>query len=207
MTCKILELVPKVDHLHGATLGQNHLSPLLPEFIHSGEEPTIFLLNLSNAVSVTASYLRSTLHWAFVCGQADVQGKHATGGIEPWAIRPMPLFPVVEGCSADVTIDVDDFFHSRGLPLLLITKRTRSHLKTARMLGSLDGFLQATLQKLITLREATAMQLAEQSSESITVNGWSNRLADLYLLRLVTRKRSGKFWLYSPVAESITLWA
>ena len=103
--------------------------------------------------------------------------------------------------------DVDDFFRHRGLPLLLVTKRTTSRIKAARLLGTLDGFLQTTLQLLIAKGEATAMQLAEQSSEKITVNGWSNRLADLYLLRLVIRKRSGKFWIYSPLTESLSSWA
>lgn len=207
MQSKILRLNPAREHLHGATLAQEHLEKLLPLLSKPSVEPIVFLLDLSNAVSVTASYLRATLHWALLCGQADVQQKTFDGTLSDFSVRPLPLFPVVTGCSNEVIADVDDFFRGRSLPLHHVTKFTECELKSARLLGTLDSVLATTLRQLGEAREATAAQLAEQGGEAITVNGWSNRLADLYLLRLVTRRRSGKFWIYSPLVKSITLWA
>jgi hypothetical protein len=206
MPAKLLELKPGRQHLHGATLAQEHLSRLAPDLSNLDGEPAVFMLNLSGVTSVTTSYLRATVHWAFLCGQADVQGIAKTSHVDPWTVRPLPLFPVVFGGSAEVIDDVHDFFQVRSLPILHITKRTKSTLKAGQLLGSLDRFLASTLFGLGKLREGTAANLAEKSNESITVNAWSNRLADLYLLRLVTRHRSGKFWRYSPTAEEITVW-
>jgi hypothetical protein len=203
---QVIEIVPDRSHLYGATLAQEHLSRVLPALNSLNRESTIFMLNLSDVTSITGSYLRATVQWAFLCGQAEVQGTAKSSHLDPWAIRPLPLFPAVIGGSPEVIDEVHDFFRARSLPLFHITKRTKSSLKTARLLGNLDTFLASTLLSLAKLREASAADLAENSDENITVNAWSNRLADLYLLRLVTRSRSGKFWRYSPLAEEITLW-
>jgi hypothetical protein len=207
MGYKILQLLPDADHLHGATLAQTHMSELLPELSKPTAEPIIFLLDLSKAVSVTASYLRATAHWALLCGQAEVQDTGSTASLDPWAVRPLPLFPFLKKGNAEVMADVDDFFRTRTLPILVASKISNAGVKGARLLGQLDPVLAHTLQALMDLGEATAKQLSDQSKETITVNGWSNRLADLYLFRLVTRRREGKFWHYSPIAKSITLWA
>ena len=207
MRFKTLLLSPEDEHLHGATLAQKHLSDLLPELTKPTAEPTIFLIDLSKAVSVTASYLRATAHWALLCGQAEVQERRNESPLEPWAIRPLPLFPIVKKGNAEVMADVDDFFRTRALPILVASKFSNNGVKEVRLLGELDSVLAHTLQSLVELGEATAKQLADKSKETITVNGWSNRLADLYLLRLVTRRRDGKFWHYSPITKSITLWA
>ena len=203
---QVVELAPNRPHLYGATLAQEHLSRVFPALSSLNGNSAIFILNLSGVTSVTGSYLRSTVHWAFLCGQAEAQGTAKSSHLDPWAIRPLPLFPAVIGGSPEVIDEVHDFFRARSLPLFHITKRTKFSLKTARLLGSLDTFLASTLLSLAKLREASAADLAGNSNESITVNAWSNRLADLYLLRLVTRSRSGKFWRYSPLAEDITLW-
>lgn len=202
-----IELTPTQAHLHGATLAQQHLARVLPALNGLNGEAAIFSLNLSKATSVTGSYLRATVHWALLCGQAEAGGTAPSANLEKWSIRPLPLFPVVIGGSTEVIDDVNDFFRTRSLPFLQITKRTNSVLKTARLLGTLDAFLASTLFSLTQAGDATAAELAERNNEAITVNAWSNRLADLYLLRLVTRRRTGKFWRYSPLAKEIKSWA
>ena len=207
MPAQILELIPDRPHLYGATLAQTHLDRLLPALSTLNGDSAVFMLNLADVTSITGSYLRASVHWAFLCGQAEVQGTSKASHLDAWAIRPLALFPAVVGGSAEVVDEVHDFFRTRSLPLLHVTKRTKSALKVARLLGTLDTFLASTLLALTKLGEATAAELSANSNESITVNAWSNRLADLYLLRLVTRSRNGKFWRYSPLAEEITLWA
>lgn len=206
MVDRIIELVPRGAHLHGATLAQKHLAKLLPE-LSTLTEPAAFILNLENAKSVTGSYLRATVHWAFLCGQTEAGTNGHSLSIDRWAVRPLPLFPAVSGGSPEVVDDVDDFFRARALPLLQITKRKEARLQQARLLGLLDRFLSSTLFSLAEIGEATAAELAEKNNETITVNAWSNRLADLYAHRLVTRRRAGKFWRYSPLAEEIKPWA
>ena len=192
--------------MHGASLAQSHLAPLMPDLCRPTAEPAFFILDLGQAVSVTSSYIRATLHWVLLCGQAEVEHKAVGGSVDIWAVRPLPLYPVVTGCSAEVAGEIDDFFRSRNLPILHVIERTKHGLKSAQLLGTLDSFLATSLQGLTKLGEGTAVQLAKTSSEAISVNGWNNRLADLYFLRLVTRRRSGKFWVYSPLVRMIKLW-
>src|SRR6266436_7982032 len=159
MQFQILQLSPAGEHLHGATHAQTQMAEFLPGFAGLNSAPTVFLLDLSKTISVTASYLRATLHWAFLCGQAHVQEKSGARTLDPWAVRPLPLFPAVTACSPEVTVDVDDFFRTRQLPLLHVTKRTETALLAGCLLGSLDSYLATTLQKLAGLREASAAQL------------------------------------------------
>jgi len=207
MLNRTVEIAPDRPHLHGATLAQQHLSEVLPALNSLNGDATLFVLDLSSAASVTGSYLRGIVHWALLCGQAEANGGPHPSGTDKWAVRPLPLFPVIFGGSEEVVDDVNDFFRARNLPILQATKRPKSALKSARLLGSLDRYLASTLFSLTKLREATAADIAAKSDESITVNAWSNRLGDLYGLRLVTRRRAGKFWLYSPLAQDIKTWA
>lgn len=206
MIDRVIEIAPSRAHLHGATLAQEHLAKVLPE-LSSLTQPAMFILNLENAKSVTGSYLRATVHWAFLCGRTEAGTNGHSPSVDQWAVRPLPLFPAVIAGSPEVIDDVDDFFRARGLPLLRVTKRTESRLMEAQLLGTLDRSLASTLFSLAALGEATAAELAQKRNETITVNAWSNRLADLYVQRLVTRRRTGKFWRYSPVAEEIKPWA
>ena len=202
----IIELAPDPPHLHGATLAQQHLSDVLPALRSLNGKPTVFLLDLSKATSVTGSYLKGTVYWALMCGQAEAAERTAAASADKWAVRPLPLFPAVVGGSTEVIDDVNDFFQARNLAILQVTERAQSAFKSARVLGALDRHLASTLLSLAQLGEATAGEVAAKSSESITINAWSNRLGDLYSRRLVTRRRDGKFWQYSPLALEIQTW-
>jgi hypothetical protein len=203
---QIIELRPRSPHLHGATLAQDDLTRVLSSFSALNGDSAILLLNLSDVTSVTGSYLRATLHWALLCGQATVSQPVHPPGHAAWAVKPLPLFPMVIAPSIGVAEEVHDFFGSRNLPLLQALKWTKSEIISARLIGALDSFLLGTLLKLAQFGEATAGELADKSEEVITPNAWSNRLAALFMLRLVTRNRAGKFWKYAPTAREVQSW-
>lgn len=201
------QVKPSRQHLFGASSAQADMEPVLRQLLESSGGDIVLAVDLTNVESVTASYLRGTALWGLLCGQAYAKQTPATGLADPWALRPLPIFPVLTGCSPEIAEEVHDFFAQRNLPILMITEGSPAEIEKAAILGKLDGFLLSTLQALCEIREGTAAQLAEKSDERITVNGWSNRLADLFSLRLVTRQRSGKYWIYSPLAKKYTLWA
>lgn len=200
-----MSLKPGRLHLYGATAAQDDLGALLPELLKPSSVPGILNLDLEGVESVTSSYLRATLHWAFLCGQADSRNSQDSSP-DPFSIRPLPVYPVISNCNGDALADVDDFFRSRTIPLLMVTEWSNTGIQSATLLGTLDSNLKETLVKLCD-GPATAQELSSKSSEKITSNAWSNRLADLYSLRLVTRERSGKYWIYSSLANLINLWA
>jgi hypothetical protein len=122
--------------------------------------------------------------------------------VEPSAIRPLRLFPMVSNCVGEVKDEVDEFFRGRNCPLLYLEESGN-----ATALGILDAALHRTRSLLNSAGEATAADLAARGQEKISINGWNNRLSDLYLLRLATRRREGKFWIYSPAEKEVAVWA
>ena len=204
---QIVTITPQEPHLHGATLAQQHSRKIVEQLSGAPTHPSLVMLNFENATSVTASYLRGTLLWTILCGQAEVEKRVSAGGVEPGTIRPIPLFASVMNCSGEIASDIHDFFSGRGLPILQVLKMSPAGPCSSRLLGQLDPLLFRTLQQVADRPEITAAELSQNSREKITINGWSNRLSDLYRLRLLTRRREGKFWKYSAISKSINLWA
>jgi len=157
-----------------------------------------------DVVSITASYLKATLLRLLKARRGERPQAGDAGLSTPTGFH---LFTFVTGCSTDVAVDIHEFFVGRNLPLVHLDHWEKNRLIDGRLMGTLDPVLFRTLEGVIRLKECTASRLVEISSETITVNGWSNRLADLYQFSLVTRRRDSKFWIYSSVIERITLWA
>jgi len=204
---QIVTITPPEAHLHGATLAQKHIKEVIEQLSDAPTHPALIVLDFKNATSVTASYLRGTLLWAILCGQAEVDKKIPAAGMEPGAIRSIPLFASTTNCSTEIASDIHDFFSGRGLPILEVLEMMPAGVISSRLLGQLDPLLFRTLQQVANQPDVTAAELSEKSREGITINAWSNRLSDLYRLRLITRRREGKFWRYSAIAKSISIWA
>jgi hypothetical protein len=199
---EIVEIKPSLPHLYGATLAEEHVARCRRHWPKT-ENDILLVLDFSCVLSVTPSYLKSTLLWALPSGPAEGRQLTPKGHV----VDPFKLYPVVSNCTVDVAMDVNEFFAGNNLPIIHVTKRRADRVLAAKLLGKLDEVLLRTLSAVVEKRAATAADLAQESEETISVNGWNNRLADLHMLRLLMRKRNGKFWVYSPVAERITSWA
>jgi hypothetical protein len=197
-----LLIKPTEPHLHGASLGQDHLAAALAGAQPAGTDLGI-IFDFSSTKSITASYLKATVLAALRAGRSPDSQDRVPSPFVP----DDTLFAFVTGCGADVAADISEFFSGRKLALLHLDRWDSKHLHEARMMGALDPILFRTLQGVAELKNCTANDLAGRSSETITVNGWSNRLADLYQMRLVARRRESKFWIYSPIVERTLLWA
>jgi hypothetical protein len=203
MRFEIIEIKPGLPHVYGATLAQENMRAVKRQTVSSNGVDTMLLLNFTGVLSVTPSYLKAT-----VLSLIPPVGTNAAQSGENGKTSELPkLYPAICDCSADVAADIHEFLIGRATPILHITKRRRDSALAAKLFGYLDDVLLKTLLSLSNSGSATAAELARNSDENITVNGWNNRLADLHLLRLATRQRKGKFWIYSPVAERITTWA
>ena len=204
MNLPLILISPSQAHLHGATSAQDQFARIFPALNQYRDEDSFLALDCSAAQSITASFIRGTVHRAFLCGQAEVRQTPAVAGSD---ISPLKLYPVVTGCNPEIRDAIHEFFVGRGCPILEIKINRGEVFRDARLLGTLDPILRRTLKELSALGEAAAGDLAAQSEESISINGWNNRLADLLLLRLVTRRRRGKFWFYSALVKEIMSWA
>jgi hypothetical protein len=198
---KSILIHPRHPYALGATLGQDLMARIQADLISAEHEDFALILDLEETAATNASFLKATAYWAFRCGQAEARKEHAMSA-EPWDIRPLRLFPMVSNCVGEVKEEVDEFFSGRNCPLLHLEERGN-----ATVLGKIDSALQRTRSLLNSAGEATAADLAAKGQEKISLNGWNNRLSDLYLLRLAIRRREGKFLVYSPAEKEVTVWA
>lgn len=205
MKFPFVALTPGRANALGATLGQECMRKNQVDWEKSVSSDVVLLLDLEGVKAVNASFLKATLLWALQCGEAAVQERKASSSDE-WAVRPLRLYPAITGCVGEVLSDVHEFFQGRRLPLLHIDEMAGGEIVAGRILGTLEPVIAATLPALASAEEATAADLAAKSEETISVNGWSNRLAELHRLRLATRRREGKFWVYTSTAARVTIW-
>lgn len=207
MISSLITIRPKRKLLFGSSAAETDLAPLTNIMSGPSRSETLVNFDFSEAEAVNGSYLRATVFWSIRCGQADVRNEMPVSGGATMPVRPYPLFPVISGCVPDVISEISEFIVPRNLALLIIRSGIAPAIQKASIIGHLDKFLGDTLYLLSETGGGTAQQLAMSSSEKITVNAWSNRLLDLYLLRLIHRERSGKFWIYKPLAKEHDVWA
>tara|TARA_R110002049_G_scaffold284015_2_gene464541 strand:- start:1268 stop:1900 length:633 start_codon:yes stop_codon:yes gene_type:complete len=203
----VINLQPNRKLLFGSSAAEADLAQLIKMIQGASRPETLVNFDFSEVEAVNGSYLRATLFWAIRCGQADARNELPVTGGEPVPIRPYPLFPVVSGCNPEVATEISEFIVPRKVATLLVESGTLPAIGKARIVGHIDKSLGDTLSLLAAIRGGTAKDLANASSEAITVNAWSNRLLDLYQLRIVHRERSGKFWIYRPLAKEHDVWA
>jgi len=113
------------------------------------------------------------------------------------------IFPMVTGLSSDVREELDELLLGRKLSALEIVELEGERVLKARLRGVREGMVADTLGILMRESEATASQLFERYGGGINVTGWNNRLADVHRLRLARRRKEGRFWIYTPVAQEI----
>jgi len=188
-------------YCQGATQAQKDYQEAL-KLLPPDSTEALLVWDFSRVTVVTASYLKGTVYLALFCGMLNVrpEKKHIDA---PAGARSLPLFTGVVECNDEVEEEINEFFAGKQLGVLLFAKKAEESTGVARTLGAIDGALSRTLSVLSQLKSGTAADLAANSDESISLNGWNNRLADLYDRRLVSRRRDGKFWIYSTLAERI----
>lgn len=192
-------------HRSGAIPGERHVAPLLEEIglgPRSDQPGEIVIVDMAGIETVTGSYLKATflrlLRRAGAPG--SVLGESGAGGLGEGLLN---IFPMVAGLSDEVRADLDDLLQLRKLCGLEVLETEGERVVRARLLGMREGAVVETLRIVVREGEATAARLLERYGGNINVTGWNNRLADLHRLRLARRRKEGRFWVYTPIAEQV----
>jgi hypothetical protein len=186
----------------GATTATEDFQQAISRLPQKSTESSLLVFDFSKVDVVTASYLKGTVYLGLLCGMLFAR-QQISGMDLPVGARPLSIFVAVKGCKPETAEEINEFFAGKNLPILSLVGKSAHPEKEAQLLGEIDPLLKRTLILLYTTGDATAADLAQKAREPITLNGWNNRLADIYDLRLAARTRSGKFWIYSPLAERI----
>ncbi|HZI15073.1 MAG TPA: hypothetical protein VE153_32175 [Myxococcus sp.] len=193
---------PGITQLFGATAGQDHIAPLLEKLQASPPGETV-IYDFSGVEHATASYLRATvLRLLRASLRSNVETDSQSTSPRP-AGESLDIFLLVANLSEDVAEEFQTVLESQGLACLEATRWDDKRPIQARVRGVLEGVLRDTLVRVVTARNATATMLAEREPPNVT--GWNNRLAELYRMRLVTRVKEGRQWIYSAVCSEVVL--
>jgi hypothetical protein len=203
---KLRECLPKTSVAVGASLAEQHM-----ESVHKAVEDNaiapgaLILLDFSGIDIVNGSYIKSTALWLLTCGQLSASNSGVLSAPrhrgDP---RPCDLYVIVAGLSPDVTIEFQDFFKPRRLPLLAARHLKSGLIEEAALLGHLDPILTITLKAALRRGPVTAPDLHRAFPDGdVTVTAWNNRLNELHALRLLRRIRAGRAWKYEPIVKRI----
>lgn len=205
---EVLKIQPNREFLLGSVEALSDIQPLLSLSLTVGSPEIIVDFDFSGVIQTNGSYLRGTFFWSFSCGrEAAASSIRQSPASDPFSVRPYPIYPVLTNCNDAVLEEIGEFLNQRAIPAIVVLRGKLPEIHEAMILGALDQNLSTTLRLLAELGESTAGDLSAHSNEKITVNAWSNRLSDLFALRLVRRRREGKFWFYKSISKSHTLWA
>jgi hypothetical protein len=205
VTTTIHRLSPNEPICYGATMGQKLLAPLLDQLRAFGREDQVVILDLAGIEVANASFLKATALWLQRAGAvfADLEEGRTRGPVV--GPEPLNVFPLLANAGPEVLEEIDTILRSEQIPLLVAVLSEGDRIVKARRMGHLDLALEETLTALAKERTATASSLCERYPQKPPIKSpaWSNRLAELYRLRLARRDREGRQWRYVSLAEEV----
>jgi|GEM_PF-2897569 len=176
-------LAPAKNILRGSIIGEDHAADLLKR-LESGNcaATQIVILDFSEVEAVTASYLKKLLSPLL---------DSTTNGLKCGGI-----YPLVTCLSEDVREDLHSFLTEKGW-LISEIRLEGSRVAFCRLLGSPEPATTHTFNLLREKQPASAYTLHESSEDkNITQTAWNNRLSTLLKLKLATRTKHGREWMY-----------
>lgn len=186
----------------GATMAQQDLRPIVEELRAVRSMATTIVLDFAGIEMTNGSYLRGTLLWLQAAGIAAAELEEGARR-PPEGIEPLNVFPVATNLSADVSEELDIALRAERLPYLVGRVSEVDRIVDLVRVGHLDPALDATLTALAAEKRATAGDLCSRYPQKPEIKppAWSNRLSELYRLRLARREREGRQWIYTALSE------
>lgn len=189
----------------GAGAGQRLLAEATGWFTNTqlGEEGGIVAFDLSAVELATTSFIKASVLPLFQSARLSTEIGAQTMA-DAFGLPALNAFPVLADARPEVEELADEIFGRRGFPLLSLKLDADHNLTGGRMVGFLDDTLVKTLRNWDGMERHTAASLKEKFPEQdITQTAWSNRLNDLWRVRLLRRARQGKSWIYQPISTGV----
>lgn len=175
-------LVPPKAVLRGSILGEVHAQDFAQSIsaAYLAAGGTV-ILSFKNVEAATASYLKR--FFSPLLGEEDLKTSEET------------IFPLVSDLCEDLREDLRSFLSDQGWVLCEVSLKGKCEY--VQLLGSPESSTETTYFLLKSRGEASANMLYELCDDkSITQTAWNNRLTNLLKLRLATRTKRGRVWMY-----------
>jgi hypothetical protein len=182
------QLKPSTDVLAGAALGEKH-SHQIASIISAqrARADAAVVLDFRDIQAVTPSYLRQTLLPLYGSGSGEA--------------LPSRVLPLYSNLSPSTEDDLHHFLLAHRLPALVVRVKGRTTAFQKR-LGWFEATANETLSRLSNIHAGSASDLmATAGGTAVALTAWNNRLAELFRLRLATREKRGRHWIYKPIVE------
>ena len=198
-------LVVKVSSALGAEAGQRILAEVTESIRHVSPSDLgmIVVFDVSGIDLASTSFFKSSVLPLFQSARLSTEPGAQTMA-DAFGLPALNVFPVLAGARPEVEELADEIFGRRSFPLLSLKFDGEQNLAGGRLVGFLDDALAKTLRNWKENERHTAASLQEKFPEQgITQTAWSNRLNDLWRVRLLRRVRQGKAWIYQPIAKGV----
>ena len=196
------------DVASGAVTGKAHAEKVAAMVAGTvGDDPgTRVVFDFADIKLASASYIKATVLWLTTCGRihAGVIDPGDLLSLENTQFQPFNVFPLVASANHEIETELREVFGGRGLICIIATEWTSDNVAIAEVVGSLEATARKTLKAINGFTEFTAYDLQDRfPNEAVNATAWNNRLVELYRLRLLRRRKEGKFWKYQPVADQL----
>lgn len=194
--------------VYGATMAAARMRPL-PEMVAglpADNRGIEVLLDFVNVQSATSSYLQQSVLWLIDAAQRATDNEGA--GHRTEGVLALDVWPFVTNLNDEVRGELRRLLRQEERVCMEAVSVTQEGVTGIRVLGVLDPHLRAALEALVEAKRATAAELHARyptgtQQRPITKNAWSNKLIDLFRLRLVRRTKHDRQWIYEPVVAEV----
>ena len=175
--------------LQGNSSGRNDFGLLCNQMACAQHGEVVFL-DFSGVHSVNSSWLNT-----------------AIGPLFRWASESQNDYYPVFSKFPPEDVDELELVASINRQCYLICDTQAKLAGTVIVVGSLDPGLKDTMERVCEAGEATGAELARQAPDAkIQATAWNNRLRDLFIKRLLLRRKEGRQQVYYPVTKSIVFY-
>ena len=185
----------------GATRAQTLVAPLFDRLRREPRRPVTVFVDFSAVEAANTSFIKAAYLELIWWGQRYADSEDAFRVVRDSA----NVFPVLRGLRDEVREEVITALISEGLAALEAHSVHHETIVRGQTLGRLEDALRATLDALTKEGFSTATSLCERypSKKPVQPTAWNNRLVELHRLRLVTRERSGRQWIYQALTKEL----
>jgi hypothetical protein len=193
----------------GASTGSLHAQKIVSQFADLEDDGlgVRVVFDFDGIEIASASYIKASILWLTTCGRmhAGIMNPEELRTLETTHFKPLNVFPVVANANSEIQTELQEVFAGRGLACVITTEWSRTEISAGKVLGRLEPTATRTLKALVGMGEFTAYDLQERfPKDSVNTTAWNNRLVELYRLRILRRRKQGKFWKYQTVADQLT---
>lgn len=173
-------------HLQGKSAGRKDFGLLCNQLARARHGEIVFL-DFEGVETVNGSWLNT-----------------AVGPLFRWAAESQNDYYPVFSAFPVGSLDELDLIATINRQCYLVSKTSNTIVDEAIVVGNLDPSLKNTLERVCESGQVTGAELARQSPDAgIQATAWNNRLRDLFVKRLLIRRKEGRQQLYGPIVRSI----